>query len=320
MRAMKRLVMAALTLVFAFIMGTSAVPAGAAEIDLAPSAASLTSELVALQATRGTRAALVELERRSRFDGQVAGLCHAVAHELGHRALDLARGRLASALSVRSDVCGGGYVHGAVEHLLASSKHPARELASTCKPTDGSCWHGVGHGLMFATRMEVESSLALCASAPSALVERRCGEGVFMQLFNAESSSAAAVPTRVQAAQQCEKTAAPQTANCWFYAPNVVLARDPDAFSDAMRWCASQSSEVGRQVCARGVGSRTVKRHSDDLAIGTKICSAAGQLQGSCLGGMASYWSVHWEGRKSPSSMCKELTALRRECQAAVRG
>ena len=280
----------------------------------------VTAELRALQTTNGTAAALAELERQSRADGDVAGICHAVAHELGHAAVDAAHGDLAVALRERSDVCGGGYVHGAVERVLGSSRHPASDLLDTCARDDGSCWHGVGHGLMFATRMDEKRALALCSRARSVALERRCGEGVFMQLFNAESSSAATVPSLQETRDICAATAQPQTANCWFYAPNAYLARHLDGFAGAMRWCARQSTSVGREVCARGVGSRTVKRHPDALAVGARTCARAGSLRASCLAGMASYWSVHWEGRRAPISLCEELPALRQPCRAAVRG
>lgn len=277
-------------------------------------------ELTVIQTAEGTTAALSELERRSRSDGDIAGVCHAVAHELGHQALAAAGGRLAIALAERSDVCGGGYVHGVVEAALGTSRHPARDLLRACAPDDGSCWHGVGHGLMFAVRMDPDRSLELCAKAPSAVMERRCGEGVFMQLFNAESSSAAAVPTLRETSEQCSRTRQPQLANCWFYAPNAYLARHQDGFAGAMRWCAGQSGAVAQQVCARGVGSRTVKRHPDQLSVGTRTCARAGRLQASCLAGMASYWSVHWQGIRSPASLCEELPSLRRPCRAAVHG
>lgn len=282
--------------------------------------AAVTAALTTMQAAEGTAAALAELERQSRSDGDVAGVCHAIAHELGHQALAAADGRLATALAERSDVCGGGYVHGVVEAALGTSRHPARDLLGTCAPDDGSCWHGVGHGLMFALRMDPDRSVALCAKAPSAAMERRCGEGVFMQLFNAESSSATAVPTLRETSQQCARTQQPQVANCWFYAPNAYLARHPDGFAGAMRWCASRSGTVAQQVCARGVGSRTVKRHPDDLSVGARTCARAGRLQASCLAGMASYWSVHWQGTRTPASLCAALPSLRRPCRAAVHG
>lgn len=282
--------------------------------------AAVTAELLALQASAGDAAALAALEQQSRVDGEVAGICHAVAHELGNAALDAAGGDLAAALRERSDVCGGGFVHGAVERALASSRHPARTLLRACSPDDGSCWHGIGHGLMFAMRMDERRSLELCAKAPTTTLERRCGEGVFMQLFNAESSSAGAVPSLAQTRAICGRTGQPQTANCWFYAPNAYLARHLDDFGGAMRWCAAQTTSVAREVCARGVGSRTVKRHPDDLAVGARACAKAGPLRGPCLAGMASYWSVHWQGRRPPASLCDELPSLRQPCRMAVRG
>lgn len=314
---MRRVLTAFLAASLVFVMAASAQADPAEPDDVATTQI---AELLALQDAEGTGVALAELERRAQTIGRVSAVCHDVAHELGHAALDRVAGNLSAALAFRTDVCGGGYVHGVVERLLASSKKPARDLAKVCDVTDGACWHGVGHGLMFATRMDVDRSLEFCAKAPSEVMERRCGEGVFMQLFNAESSEARNLPSAAQASRQCRQTPAPQTANCWFYAPNVLLSAKPDAFPAAMRWCASLPTETGRQVCARGVGSRTVKRHANDLQVGVRTCAHAGRLRQQCLGGMASYWSVHWQGRKTPASLCPELPALRRECRTAVRG
>lgn len=284
-------------------------------------------ELLEIEASQGSGAALAELDRRSTSDSQVAGVCHAIAHDLGHAAFTAAKGDASKALSDRDDVCGGGFTHGIIELALGSSKHPARDLLTVCAPNqDGSCFHGVGHGLMFATGMDVVKALALCDRAPASILSSRCGEGVFMQLFSADvagghmAAAGYVPPTMASAREMCTVTRLPYAANCWFYSPTLWLQANPDDFSGAVDWCRGASSTLGRQLCARGVGSRTIKYHPDDPTVGARVCSMAGALTDSCLSGMGSYWSVHFKGERAPSDVCSHLgsRALERRCLAVT--
>ena len=147
-----------------------------------------------------------------------------------------------------------------------------------------------------------------------------------MQLFSAEGSGghtahlASMTPTPESARGICSATRLPYSANCWFYAPTLVLAEHPDDFAAAMAWCREATTRDGRQVCARGVGSRTIKYHPDDPTVGARVCAAAGRLGDACLGGMGSYWSVHFKGEREPSDVCSRLgdAALERRCLAVT--
>lgn len=276
--------------------------------------------LLAILADRGASAALEELGRRSISIPGLAGVCHAIAHDLGHAALQAAGGRIAQVLGERDDVCGGGFTHGAVERALGASKHPERDLLTVCAPAqDGSCFHGVGHGLMFATGMDVGRSLRLCDAAPSSRLSARCGEGVFMQWFSAEMSAAHAghgaqdegvgmpgtsTPTLEQATAGCRTTRMPYAASCWFYAPTLWLAQRGEDFLGALRWC--ESTGAGARMCTKGVGSRTVKFHPENPRIGARVCARARDVD-ACLQGMGSYWSVHWRGERPPRDVCGRL-------------
>jgi len=274
----------------------------------------VSGELLEIQREHGSAAALEELDVRSRASADLGGVCHAISHDLGHQALQLAGGRPGKALTVRNDVCGGGFTHGVIEDSLGSSENPARELLRICAPEqDGSCFHGVGHGVMFATGLDVAKSLDLCDLAPGSILSVRCGEGVFMQLFSADvagghAAGKGANPESVETAgDTCAHTRMPYVGSCWFYAPTLWLADRPDDFAGAMGWCAAAPSEFGQQECAKGVGSRTVKYHPDDPTIGARVCADAGELMNSCLAGMGSYWSVHHQGQRPASDVCALL-------------
>lgn len=262
--------------------------------------------------TQGQAEALAELDRLIAADPSVSGICHAVAHDLGHAALDRVGGDAAQALSDRDDVCGGGYTHGIIEKALGESPDVKRDLLRICAPRqDGSCFHGVGHGLMFATDMNPRKSLRLCDLSPDSLLAHRCAEGVYMQLFSGDIAAAHAagadLPTLTDARAECETTRATYQANCWFYSPNVWLAAHPDDFLGALDWCRGATTELGRASCIRGTGSRAVKYHPDDLTIAEAVCVKAGSNRPDCVGGMASYWSVHWKGEVPRSDLCDRL-------------
>lgn len=312
--------------------GSSAVD-GHEHQDRPPEAQSLfqttRGELMGVQAAQGSGAALALLEQRIYEVPELAGVCHAIAHELGHEAVERADGQPRRALKHGTEVCGGGFIHGVIETVLGSSTDPARDLLRVCAPTNaGSCFHGVGHGLMFATGMDVRAALDLCDGSPSRELSARCGEGVFMQLFSSdlsaqhvageESLNISHDPAAAQA--RCRRTRATYAANCWFYAPTVYLTVNPDDFAGAIRWCRASGTSLGRQLCARGVGSRAVKYHPDDLAVADSSCSAAGRLTDSCLQGMGSYWSVHHKGEVEPSDVCRHLepSPLRKRCRSVV--
>lgn len=99
-----------------------------------------------------------------------AGGCHQRAHLIGDAAyfdLYVGRGESLDTLGMTGDVvdCGGGFLHGFLEHLFNARTDPRfasatcatlqRVLAASSEEVDESavsaaCFHGVGHGLMLA--------------------------------------------------------------------------------------------------------------------------------------------------------------------------
>ena len=283
----------------------------------------VSGQLRDIQDQQGSAAALAELDRLLEVEPAISRICHAIAHELGHRALTIAQGKAAVALAARNDTCGGGFTHGVVENALADAKDPSREMLRLCAPNqDGSCWHGIGHGLMFANEMDPDSSNTQCDKAPSRYLANRCGEGVYMQLFSPDLAAhhAGGDPTLARdperAMRQCARTRATYRANCWFYAPIVWLTANPERFIDGISWCAQARPKSAAEMCAKGMGSRAVKYHPDDLRIAATTCAAAGRLQDPCLLGMASYWSVHHKGAVAPGDVCGHLPVgpIRQRC------
>ena len=104
-------------------------------------------ELERMVKADGPRAALDRLIQIFASDEELAGLCHPLAHEVGHAAQE-ALG-FTGALALQDDVCGSGYVHGVIEQELADHIHDFESRFPTlCPSDDARCFHGLGHGLM----------------------------------------------------------------------------------------------------------------------------------------------------------------------------
>jgi len=296
-------------------------PAGAATYS------KVSAQVLAVLKKSGPEAALAYLDKRIHDTPSVSGICHAVAHDLGHATLDLNGGSVAKALSVRNDVCGGGFVHGVIEQALAGSKDIARDLLSVCAPAqDGSCWHGVGHGVMLSSEYNLARATKLCREAPNDYLVARCGEGIFMQLLTLDEVGAHSagsqnrVTNPTQAAKVCHSESPIFADTCWFYTPTVWLQLHPDDWVGVVRWCLANTHGDARAACLKGVGSRLVKYHPDRITEGARICARVGDRNvPDCFRGMGSYWSVHWKGAKEPETVCHEIsdTELGRQCRAA---
>lgn len=274
----------------------------------------------------GPAASLEELSARVEKSPELQAVCHSVAHDLGHAALANLGGDADNALALRNDVCGGGYTHGVVEMALADSTDAAADMLAICDRSDGPCWHGVGHGLMFSQAYDVDRAEGLCRGAPSVRMVARCAEGVYMQLFTLDDGAAHVagpafqMPTSATAAQSCERTVDPFAWACWYYSPTVWLQERPEDWDGAVRWCDALDSVSGRGTCVAGVGSRAVKHHIDDIPFAAGVCRRApADVRNRCLAGMGSYWAVHWHGEKSRDSICSLLDdpGLARTCRRA---
>jgi hypothetical protein len=299
--------------------GSSAISAPQADLYV-----TLRTKVLTTLRKHGPARALRALDVAVQREPAAQGVCHAVAHELGHATLAKYHGDAAKALAVRYDVCGGGYTHGVVEIALKNSKNVARDMLRICAPrNDGSCWHGVGHGVMFAMKYKASRAESLCRRAPTTTLVARCAEGVYMQLFTLDEGAAHVAgasfkyPTHKTAARICATAGLADA--CWYYSPTVWLQEHPEDWAGALRWCDKLGSTTGRGTCTAGVGSRLVKYHPDNPDFGARKCRLAdSDVRGRCIAGMGSYWVVHWHGTRSRASLCKAIKArdMARICRA----
>ena len=219
--------------------------------------------VLSVLARHGSARALDTLGRLARNEAGVSGVCHAIAHDLGHAALELAGGRVGDALTDRDDVCGGGFTHGVIEHALAESADPGADMLNVCAPQqDGSCWHGVGHGLMFASGMDTVRALAGCDRAPRPQTWQRAMQKALQQAMPHMETPPAALPrvppsrvTRLQRAKHAAASALPMT-------PRAGSTRP---------WCGSPFTRMTSPAVSSGAAGREPASRPPSVRAGSAV-------------------------------------------------
>lgn len=266
-------------------------------------------QLIGVLNQSGPAIALTDLDQITQRYPYVARFCHPIAHDLGHAALTKFGGDFQKAISFRNDVCGSGYLHGVVEQALTNSPKPKTALMTLCKPTDYSCMHGIGHGAMFVTDMNLPAAEDLCDTLPSA-DRSSCGEGVFMQNFETDLTevhqSTWLRPNDPM--YPCSSQRSPYDGDCFYYAPQYYLSLHPDQYSPGLSWCTTAPTQDNAWTCTMGLGSRIMKYNIDRETYSEAQCRAGKTWQRQpCINGMVSYYQVNYHSASAGTRLCAKL-------------
>ncbi|WP_161790229.1 hypothetical protein [Streptacidiphilus carbonis] len=296
----------------------------------------LRNYLVAETNAKDPGVALADLQRITLKDPYVDGFCHPVAHEIGHAALARYQGNFAKAVSFLNDVCGSGYLHGVVEDKLQQEPDPATAVTTLCSPAQSaSCIHGIGHGAMFVSHLDVAAAERMCDRFPESGQVVSCSEGIFMQLFEPDEgdpTALAKLPADKLAAEPqypCAEQPAIDRSACYFYAPIYFLqthdyTAHPAAFVQALDWCLKAPTSDARDGCSQGTGSRLMKYNIDRPVWTAAQCeqAASARQRSDCVWGMANYWNVNYGSRSAARTrLCPQLSGdAARLCRISAPG
>ena len=251
----------------------------------------------ALEAQRTLRS-LYEAGRMDQND------CHKIAHAVGEAAFR-AVGDIEEALRLATNACSGGYYHGVMKGFFGDKiDHGVvgREVESVCASfgyhTNGavSCFHGLGHALMYATGNDLPSVLTACDRAANNDEWRRshCYDGAFMA--NAFSPFSGSIygserPSKYLSEDDllypCDAVAPPYRLICYFrHVPLRVLTLSPERLS--LGEIATHIPEEFATAFWFGIGRETdiLMRGNWERIVG--FCAALPRAaRGPCFGGAA---------------------------------
>ncbi len=160
-------------------------------------------------------------------------------------------------------------MHGILEEVFLHQpelKETPESLCSTIPETNrDSCFHGVGHGLMFVNQRNTSTSLATCRKISEKAMVPRCFEGVWMELFGGDTGHAGANSlgwTVDQPLEPCQTAANDEKPACFLYAHLGYLRTHHQDFPGVITLCTKSGlNESDEKFCLRGVGI-TMMKHS----------------------------------------------------------
>jgi cytochrome c553 len=139
----------------------------------------------------GPKAALDKLAELSSTNPTIQGGCHPIAHKIGAGGLLHFEGEVGKAFVDGNGTCGSGYYHGLLQWKLAGveSEEVASVARTACEDPEikanafnyYQCDHGLGHGLMLYTSLDLPKALDYCHQLNTEFDKVACSGGVFME-------------------------------------------------------------------------------------------------------------------------------------------
>ena len=267
------------------------------------------------------RTALAHFRTRIESDPMIAAECHNFAHRVGHEAFEK-YGFAASITRSEDDICAWGFTHGIIESYFLSFPELRNHPESTCESIQwekkDSCYHGVGHGLMFVSRNSVTTSIVGCRTLSRKSWQNRCAEWVFMELYSWDLEHVGGMigyapedlfaPCLMYANES-------ESSVCAFYAGLGYMRYNTSDYSGALRIC--HSGWPYTNTCIRGVGREIAKRHIADAHILEKLCSDLNNEneKGSCILGGINYTKFQFDDNPEKiHDYCQWFSDMRKYC------
>ncbi len=256
--------------------------------------------------TQNVTAAAEELRDIVEKEPALADVCHGLSHEIGEEALG--KVGLEEGLRIEDDVCGSGITHGVIESYLKDVKDLDNALKTLCPPGSPKCVHGIGHGLMMRSDNDLPWSLKLCESFATRADQIQCAEGVFMENAGAGGSGHFSRFLREDDPYYpCRNRGDVNEAVCAFYMPRYFLRLHPRDYKGLIAYCET-IDQTPRASCYKGVGSAAMKQNILDPLFAEAVCADVEDSgKQYCIGGLASYFAVHYASGSKTATMCQTL-------------
>jgi hypothetical protein len=288
-----------------------------------------TQALVRLLAAHGSGPAFDALEALGASDALYAGQGHPMAHVLGRSALD-AYGSIRLALQECSYKVFAGCFHGALqEHFERLQAVDEGSVQGLC-PSDNAfrqytCLHGVGHGLMLATRYDLPRSLALCDALEGSFAQGSCHGGAFMENIvgyfdslqgahhhdhdHGDGAPVVYAVDRARPAYPCDASAEHTQGTCWLMQTSLVLHFNGGDFRAAAQVCARDAG-LHADACFRSLGRDAASYTKRDAAAVAGHCAHAppeGNGRALCIRGFVAESVLHYASPEAGLRACAAL-------------
>jgi hypothetical protein len=238
--------------------------------------------------------------------------CHQITHAVGHAALARYHGNAAEALSQGAMTCNSGYYHGVIERAFAGVPREqvtriARRLCTGHAVTKDEfllyqCVHGLGHGLMIYSGLDLPWSLKTCDRLQTDFDRVSCTGGVFMQNLMPGMGTTRYLRKK-DPLYPCNAVTERHKVYCYLMVTSRILSLDGYNWRKTAAWCRrSEKGWVATCFQSYGRDASGVSEYQPRRTI--QLCLEAGQDAGECLYGASRDYGNNYAGGPQAARLC----------------
>ena len=261
---------------------------------------------------KGPQTALALLDRDSRTVSGVQADCHQIAHNIGHAGLAHYHNNAAVALAHGAMTCNSGYYHGVIERAFAGVPRErvtriARRLCTGRAVTKETfllyqCVHGLGHGLMIYSGLDLPYSLKVCHQLQTRFDRVSCTGGVFMQNLMPGMGTSRYL-RKNDPIYPCNAVAKRDKVYCYLMVTSRILTLNGYDWQKTAATCRrSEKGWVATCFQSYGRDASGFTQYQPQRTI--RLCLLAGKDAGECMYGAARDYGNNYAGGPQAARLC----------------
>jgi hypothetical protein len=257
--------------------------------------------------------------------------CHRVVHVIGAASLARFKGNVTQTLAAGSPTCWSGYYHGVLERSLvkAKSRSPrglaavSRGLCSAAQMTPWvvyGCLHGLGHGLMIATGLNLPVSLEVCGRLDRWWDRDACRGGAFMENISFSYGFKSRFLKEDDPVYPCNAVAQGTKRRCYQIVTSRILPLVGDDWEKTAEICASVERDfVG--WCFQSFGRDASSRSGREPTKIAELCAIAREYggEGDCVASAAYDMTANFTSPEKAQALCDTVhSGVRGRCYYGI--
>jgi hypothetical protein len=265
---------------------------------------------------QGPKAALKIFDEDISRAGPIEAGCHRIAHYIGSAALARFHGNVSKAFARGSSSCWSGYYHGILERSfwgVSSIAKVAKIARGICNTSEirritwiaYQCVHGLGHGLMIYTGLNLPLALKICDTLGTHWDQISCTGGVFMENITPSGGPFVKSPwlRKNDLVYPCDAVKQRHKLYCYLMVTSRILQANGYNWKATAKICSNvEKGWVGTCFQSYGRDASGYTRQSPTKALA--LCRIAGSGLSDCIYGAARDMTSNYSSGRVSAQLC----------------